>query len=146
MATPYTTLYNVMLAKLTNYDYLQYTEEEVYDMIGAYLDPACIKFRVCAQDLFDRSEQFREFNVTLTPLEIDILTNLMVIEYLTANYVNTPSLLKSQMPSKDFSSFSPANHLREIMSVRDTLTKEVSQKMTIYSYTKDGIFTVPAAE
>jgi len=146
MATPYQTLDNVMLAKLTNYDYLQYTEEEVYDMLSTYLDSACIKFRVCHQDLNDRNDAYREFNITLTPTEIDILTNLMVIEYMTANYVNTPSLLKSQMPSKDFSSFSPANQLREIMAVRDTLTKEVGQKMTLYSYVKDGAFTAHGTE
>lgn len=138
MATPYTILYDSVLDKIRDYVFINLEQDDVYSVLQEYIRPAIVKFEECRSDLSDRDSE--EFNIDLTDVEIEILSNFMVVEYLDANYIRIPTMLKSTLTSKDFATYSPANHLDKVQAVRSLYLKENEQLMRNYSYEGSSLF------
>lgn len=134
MGTPYTELYESVLSKIKNYDFIHLKEDEVYEILSDYLRPAIAAFRGCRQDLSQRNKV--KFKCKLTDAEIEILSNYMVIEYLDSNYIRVPLMLKPTLSSKDFNAFSPANHLSKALETRETFRKDNEAKLSRYRWIK----------
>lgn len=134
MGTPYTELYNSVLSKIKDYDFLNLEESEVYEVLSDYLRPAIAEFRGCRQDLSQRNKV--KFKCKLTDTEIEILSNYMVIAYLNSNYIRVPLALKQTLSSKDFNAFSPANQLGKVMDVCETYRKNNETLLSRYRWIK----------
>ena len=133
MATPYKDLYDGVITKLRSSGIPNITEEELDEILFDYVRPACVKFKACKQDLRMRNDLLGFFKLDLTDEESEILINFMYIEFLSANYINVPSLLRQSLVSRDYHAFSSANHLNGLMSLRDTIKKETKQMISAYS-------------
>lgn len=144
--TPYTVLYDGVISRLKSYDFIKITEHEVQDILFDYIRPSIVRFKHCKQDLKNRDDNSKTFHIELTDEEIEILIRLMFIEYLSANYINVPSMLKSSLSSKDFNAFSPQAHLDKLIALRDTYKREVNQMISVYSYTNSRLFEVKTSE
>ena len=118
MATSYEKLYENLLPKFRSYEIPLMSTEEVKDYLHDFLIPAVSRFHVCRKDLNDRDDIVQRFNVDLSDVEIEILSNYLLIEYIDSEYIRTPSLLKVQLPSSDFKVFSPAHFLDKLMAMR----------------------------
>ena len=138
--TSYTVLYDSVLDKIKDYIFADLEQDDVYSILNNYIRPAIAKFEECHQDLSDRNDVEGEFNITLTDTEIEILSNFMVVEYLDANYIRIPIMLKSTLTSKDFQTYSPANQLEKVRGVRELYMEENAQLMRNYSYEGSKIF------
>ena len=126
MGTPYTELYESVLSKIKNYDFIHLEEDEVYEILSDYLRPAIAAFRGCRQDLSQRNKV--KFKCKLNDTEIEILSNYMVIEYLDSNYI------RAALP--DFNAFSPANHLSKAIEVREMYRKNNETLLSRYRWIK----------
>ena len=62
--------------------------------------------------------------------EIEIISNYMLLEFLSSKYIRTPSLLKVSLSSSDFNSYSPANMLDKLLDMK---TKYISENETLLS-------------
>ena len=133
MATPYKDLFNGVITKLRSTGFPNITEAELDGILLDYIKPACVKFKACRQDLSKRSDLLGSFEAALTDDETEILINFMYLEFLSANYINVPSLLRQSLVSRDYHAFSSANHLNGLMSLRDTIKKETRQMISAYS-------------
>ena len=133
-ATPYTVLYDSVLSKIKDYDFLNLNQYDIYDVLRDYVRPAIVSFRICKVDLSDRDDE--GFNVELNDTEIEILSNYMVINYLDSNYIRVPLALKQSLSSKDFKAFSPANQLEKLVALRETYRKDNETLLSRYSYLK----------
>ena len=138
--TSYTVLYDSVLDKIKDYIFADLQQDDVYSILNNYIRPAITKFEECHQDLSNRNDEEQEFNITLTDTEIEILSNFMVVEYLDANYIRIPIMLKSTLTSKDFQTYSPANQLEKVRGVRELYMNENAQLMRNYSYEGSKIF------
>lgn len=138
MATEYTVLYDSVLDKVRDYLFAGIEQEDIYRILKEYLRPAIVKFEECRNNLSDRDDE--QFNVDLTDVEIEILSNYMVVEYLDANYIRIPNMLKSTLTSKDFNTYSPANQLEKVTNIRRMYFEENAQLMRNYSYENSTIF------
>lgn len=138
MATPYEKLYENLLAKFRSYEIPLMTVEEVKDYLYDFLVPAISRFHVCRKDLNDRDDIIQRFNVELSDVEIEILSNYMLIEYIDSEYVRTPSLLKIQLPSTDWKAYSPANFLDKLISMHKTYLSENETLLARYAWGIDG--------
>jgi len=118
MPTPYERIYEGFLPKLQSYEIYQMTEDDVKDCLHDYLVFAIPKFHVCRKDLNDRDDLLQRFNSELSDIEIDILVNYMLLEYIDATYVRVPTLLKVNLSSTDFNAFSPANMLSKLTEMQ----------------------------
>ena len=134
MATPYEKLYENLLSKFRSYEIPLMTVEEVKDYLYDFLAPAISRFHVCRKDLNDRDDIIQRFNVELSDVEIEILSNYMLIEYIDSEYVRIPSLLKIQLPSSDFKVYSPANFLDKLMAMHKTYVTENETLLSRYAW------------
>lgn len=138
MATPYEKLYENLLSKFRSYEIPLMTVEEVKDYLYDFLTPAISKFHVCRKDLDDRDDIIQRFNVDLSDVEVEILSNYMLIEYIDSEYVRTPSILKIQLPSSDFKVYSPANFLDKLMAMHKTYVTENETLLSRYAWMEFG--------
>ncbi len=134
MATPYEKLYENLLSKFRSYEIPLMTVEEVKDYLHDFLVPAISRFHVCRKNLNDRDDIIQRFNIELSDVEIEILSNYMLIEYIDSEYVRTPSLLKIQLPSSDFKVYSPANFLDKLMAMHKTYVTENETLLSRYAW------------
>ena len=133
MATTYKELYNSVYSKIKDYDFLSMTEEEADDILHDYIRPAIVDFEDCKQDLSDRDEVGQTFNIDLTDINFEILSNFMVVKYIEATYINTPMALKAYMSTSDFHKYDNKDVLGKVIEVRDMYLKRNKQLMINYS-------------
>ena len=134
MATSYEKLYENLLPKFRSYEIPLMSTEDVKDYLHDFLIPAISRFHVCRKDLSDRNDILQRFNVDLSDIEIEILSNYLLIEYIDSEYIRTPSLLKVQLPSSDFKVFSPANFLEKLMNMHKTYVVENETLLSRYAW------------
>ena len=130
MPTPYEKIYENLLPKFRDYDIPIMSIDEVKNYLHDYLIPAITRFHVCRKDLNDRNDILERFNCELSDVEIEILSNYALVEYIDSTYVRTPTLLKASLSSSDFNSYSPANMLDKLMAMRN---KYISENETLLS-------------
>ena len=134
MPTSYEKLYENLLPKFCSYEIPLMSTEEVKDYLHDFLIPAISRFHVCHKDLNDRDDILQRFNIELSDIEIEILSNYLLVEYIDSEYIRTPTLLKVQLPSSDFKAFSPANFLDKLVAMRTTYTKENETLLSRYAW------------
>ena len=117
MSTPYSDVYNDFLGKVTDYDLPKFIDTDREEILFGFMKSACVKFKkVCLVDLYDRDEVLTQFNQNLDDEIIDIITELMIVEWLKPKVLSTENL-KNCLSTKDFSLFSPANLLKEMREI-----------------------------
>ena len=142
MPTPYEKIYENLLPKFRSYEIPIMTTDEVKDYLHDYLIPAIARFHVCRKDLNDRNDILERFNSELSDIEIEILSNYALLEYIDSTYVRTPTLLKVNLSSTDFNAFSPANMLDKLMAMHKTYLAENETLLSRYAWMgakKNGI-------
>jgi hypothetical protein len=136
MATPYSEVFDLFLTSIQDYRINRLYEKSVEDMEN-YLMPFLIKaitnFRKCKTDLEDRDDDNRIFNQTLSTDEKVILSNLMMVEWLTKE-VNDILQMRLYLQDTDFKTYSQANNLREKRELLTTMKEMVDKQITQYSY------------
>lgn len=131
MNTTFQEVYNVFLSNITSYEFLDLTEEELEIDLELHLKKAfskCVTFKNIKLDY-----NLKEFNRELTYLEIDIIAKWMVVDWLMPQ-INTLTLLKQNISSKDFQMYSQANHLKQLLELKKELESDVQYWMNRYSW------------
>jgi len=134
--TPYSEVYAYFLGKIEDYEIhqkLQLDYEFAQELLYDFLKSSIPKFTYSTKDLSDRDDLLQQFNITLTEMEKEILSTLMVVEYLSPKILRD-ELLEERLGSKDFKLFSPANQLKEVRELRQTFKDEANALMIEYYY------------
>lgn len=129
--TSYDTIYNRFLAKITDYKILQMEDDDVRIMLKGWLNSAIANFRICQSDLSKRDNEIEEFDDELTDLEMEILSILMVSEWL-APQVNSGLLTKQLITGKDEKFYSQSAHLKELMDLQASSDKKARLLLNRY--------------
>jgi len=136
MATPYSEVFNLFLASIQDYRINRLYEQSVEEMEN-YLMPFLIKaitnFRKCKTDLEDRDDTNKVFNQTLSTDEKVILSNLMIVEWLTKE-VNDILGMKLFLQDTDFKTYSQSQNLKEKRELLTTMKEMVDKQIVQYSY------------
>lgn len=133
MSTPYEEVYDFFLMKVKDYSFLQMSEESLYYDLEKFMRLSLTKFRICKNDLSDRDDELNKFNVDLSDSEKDIISSLMVIEYLKPE-ITTSNLIRQAMSDKDFKIYSQANHLDQLLKLYNHVKNEAQKMLNNYSY------------
>lgn len=142
MGTTYEQIYDNVLPKFRSWEIPLMSEDEVKECLHDYLAPAIARFHVCRKDLSKRDDETGSFEEELSNVEIEILGNYLLLEYLDSTYIRTPTLLKSSLSSTDFNSFSSANMLDKLMAMHKTYLWENESLLSRYAwmtYKESGI-------
>ncbi|MCK9319419.1 hypothetical protein [Methanoculleus sp.] len=138
MSTPYTTIYVSFLNKVSDQYLANMSDTDLNLQMFKYLNSSVPKFKKCKQDLSLRTVANDGFEKDLTDEEIEILANLMVVEWLRPQ-INNLELLKQSLGTKDFQLFSQANHLKELQALRKDTQYEISRLLVDYSYNNNSL-------
>jgi hypothetical protein len=143
MSTPtiYSKVYTVFQSNISDVEFNNLDETTLDGLQKQYLINSISKFRRCLQDLNDRSDDDNTFNIELTEDEMQILGNLMVVEYLSSQVVNLNNI-KQFMSNKDFNLTSQANHLDKLLLLEDKRKKAISKMIVDYCYTFSDLSTL----
>lgn len=135
MATPFSEVYDPFLGQITDYDLLELEDNSRDLYLHGLMVSACNKFQeFCLIDLTDRDDTtLDQFNQTLTDEIIDIIVLGMVVEWIKPRYFFQDNL-RNSMNTKDYTTFSPANLLKEIRETYLASKKEFENKMYRYSF------------
>lgn len=132
MNTTLEEIITLYLAKIENFDYLEYSEEELLEELSPMLLSATSKlFSLNLKIDFD----MEEFNRELEPIEQNLVALGLVEEFLTQK-VNSIRVLKNHLTTKDFNLYSSANMLKQLRATLDSVSKEKYYLETRYEYKK----------
>lgn len=136
MSTPFSNIYSYFLPKIEDYNFLKLNKEELESVLEPLLFTAIIKFKKCKKDLSKRDSMSKLFVEDLSDEESNILAQLMTVEYLTPKLL-TADLVEQQVSTNEYKTYSQANHIKEIKSLRDTMQYEASRLITSYTYSEN---------
>lgn len=132
--TFYSEIFDYFLNKISDYDLLKNLDDnEIVKICNMYLKSSIAYFTKCKKDLSKRNDDEQIFLIKLDDLEIEILSSLMVIEWLRP-YVNNRLNLSTILGDKDFKTFSQANHLKTLTELQDKLQNEIERLYMQYTW------------
>ena len=103
---------DLYLAKIENYDYLDYDEDELLEELRPMMNSAISKlFTIDVSIDWDTEEFSRE----LTPIEQNIIAYGLVEEFITQK-VNSIKVLENHLAMKDYNLYSSANMLKQLQT------------------------------
>ena len=137
--TQYSTLYEKCLSKIEDPTLAMLPEEDLENMLHGYLMSAIAKHRKCEHDLSDRDEELKQFNSDLSDLEMEILSILMVREWISQR-LNSVTNVMQVFGGKEEKWFSQASHIKELREMDDRLRLEAQQLSRDYSYIDNDYF------
>ena len=136
MATPYSEVFDLFLTSIQDYRINRLYEKSVEDMenyLMSFLIKAITNFRKCKTDLEDRDDTNKVFNQTLSTDEKVILSNLMIVEWLTKE-VNDILGMKLFLQDTDSKTYSQSQNLKEKRELLTTMKEMVDKQIVQYSY------------
>lgn len=137
--TSYETIYNRALSKLEDPTLAMLPEEDLENMLHGYLMSAIAKHRKCEHDLSDRDDELKQFNFDLSDLEIEILSILMVREWISVQLHSVVNTLQV-FGGKEEKFYSQSSHLAELRALDESLRIEAQQLSRDYSYIDNDYF------
>lgn len=137
MSTPFSVVDNSFLNKISDSFLLTIPEENLQSIIDGYRTSAGIRFKQCKK-LSNKDIVLRKYNEELTDEEVEILANLMILEWLKPQ-INSIELLKQGMSNKDYRMFSQANHLESLKGLKKDTQSEVDKLIVSYTYSNNSL-------
>lgn len=137
MGTPFVVVDNVFLDKITDNMFINMTAENIQKTLNSYRRSAAVKFKQCKK-LRNRDLVEATYDETLTDEEVEILSSLMVIEWLKPR-INSIELLEPTMSTKDYQAFSNANHLNSLQGLYRETIRDVDRLIVAYTYSENSL-------
>lgn len=122
-------IYDSFLSKITTYEYLNMTDEELDIEFKMLLKGAMAKFIVANNIKCDYDMEC--FNRELTDLEIEIIAYGMIIGWVSPKIKNV-ELLKQSLSSKDYTFYSQSQHLKELIDLKNECESDFHYWMKRY--------------
>lgn len=140
--TPFFVIYERFLSKITDDLYLELTKEETYADLQTILINAISGFEFprfpifnyqLVDDLTINGEGY--FNSILTHEEIDIISDLMMIEWLSRQIASVENT-RMKYSGSDFKFTSQANHLDKLLKTQQSFITRDRHKQRLYKRRK----------
>ncbi len=129
--TSYEEIYKKFLTKITDFEILEMNDNDAREMLKMWFDSAIAKFKQCQSDLSDRDDELETFNVDLTDLEKEVLSILMVSEWLEPQ-LNSVLFTKQFFGGKDEKFYSQSSHHAELMLLQERNEKQANLLLNRY--------------
>ncbi len=142
MNTSFSDIYEKAVFKISAYDFLDKDKSMREAVLEKYLDSARVDFQPsCDINLSDRDIENKQFNNELSEEIQEILALGVAFYWLSAKTIRS-DLLKNTIYHKDYTTFSPANLLKEIQTLRKEIKKEFKSKVREYGYKNSSLGTL----
>lgn len=135
MNTSYEDIFKIFLGKISDFNLFKMPDCELYDYCHEIMRSAITKIDSINNNFEDMNDELMEFNSELSYLEIEILATQMVVEWIDKQ-INTTQLLRMFVGTKEESMASQANHLSQLINLKDKQRSIVSNLIRDYNYKK----------
>lgn len=138
MTITYDAVLSAFLDKITEFEFIQFPEEDRNKTADGYMKRAINSFKkVCKYDLSARDDTLREFTTDFDEEDVDdildILSEGMVVQWLKP-YVYKQELLENVLNTADFTQYSPAELLLRVGNAYAKAQKDYIQMIREYSF------------
>lgn len=133
MPTPYSDIYDLYSGMFTDYKFLQLPLQTQDEILEGWLLNAVSEFDNCLEDLSDRNDELKQFNITLSDMAKKVLVKYILVEWMNPK-LYTLEYLEMHLTPKDFSNNSPANMLKEIRETHAKAEKKANAEKMKYAY------------
>lgn len=134
MSTPFSDIYNKFLFKVSTYKLIDIPKDNREYILRNYLDSACAEYETELKvDVNDIDEANQCFNQTFNRIEIDLLAEAMVVQWLSP-IIHDDELLQNRLNTRDFTEYSTANLTEQIHSVYDCARKNIRLRINEYTF------------
>lgn len=132
--TKFSEIYDRAAFRISEYDFYKMDDSIKEAVFERYLASSRVDFQPhCEVNLSDIDTESKEFKVELSEEIQEILALGVAFYWLSAKTIRS-DLFKNKMYSKDYTTFSPANLLKEIQTLRQEVKKEYYSKINEYGY------------
>lgn len=135
MATPFETIIDCFLGKITDDMYMELTYEDTLKDAQLFLLDAIPYFEFPRFALYDYNVNLAEYNVDLTREEINILALLMKTAWLERQ-INSIENTRMKYSGSDFKMTSQANHLSKLLQLKSENVRESTHAQRLYKRRK----------
>lgn len=115
--TSYNTIFERFIKKITDFVFLDLSEEDTLDFLNSYLTSSISKFRKCESDLSDRDDVNQTFNIDLLDIEVEILALMMVEEWLEPQ-LNSSLLTQQIVGGSEEKFYAQSNQLEKLQNLQ----------------------------
>ena len=135
MATSFNDIVERFIPTVAEYSFFKLDDEELNELLKPYIISAVTQFSsVCMSETVQFNKDSFEFSEDLSDEVIDILVDLVRVEWLKHKLYNT-DILKNGMSTKDYTIFSPANLQEQIRETYVDARNTAKMRLYQYSYT-----------
>lgn len=139
MNISYDTFIGAFLDKITEFEFVAIPAEDSTAIVDRYLKRAIGAFRKnCQYDLASAAnDETRTFETDVSDEDVaelvDIVSEGMVVQWLKP-YVYRQELLENALNTRDFTTYSPAELLKQVRNAYTGAQKDYTQMIREYSY------------
>lgn len=135
MPTKFSEIYERAIFKFTDYSFIDAVSEFKNALLQKYLLASIADFQQACSwiDLNDYDLELEQFNNKLDNEVIEILSWGIAYYWISAKALNS-ELLRNTIHNKDYTSYSPANLLKEVQTLRDSIGQEFRGRVTTFSF------------
>ena len=131
MATPFETIIDCFMGKITDDMYLELTYEDTLKDAKLFLLDAIPYFEFPRFALYDYDLVLEQYNVDLTREEINIFALLMKTAWLERQ-INSVENTRMKYSGSDFKMTSQANHLSKLLQLKSENVREATHAQRLY--------------
>ena len=135
MATPYASVIDLALVTIRDFkiDKLYAQSPTDFDTyMQGFMIKAIPNFDSCSKDLDDRSDITQQFNTTLSNIEIKILAEYLIIEWLTSEITDVKQMTAMLQNGKEARRLSEANLLDKKIFLRSATLEGIDKLKISY--------------
>ena len=138
--TSYEKIYERFLRKIKDFDIAEFLSSEdeeiqsfVEDMLWGFLEASISKFTKCIQDLSNRDDEQKGFNLDLSDIEQEILALMMIDEWIMPQLNSTENTLQF-IGGTNTKFYAQANQLDKLQSLEEKSRIKARKLIRDYTY------------
>lgn len=121
--TSYETIYNTFSQKITDFVLLDISDTDLRELMYGWLKSSIVKTKKCQNNLSNRDDELKTFNVELLDVEIEILACLMVVEWISPQ-LNSTMYTSQFFGGKEEKFYAQSNHIDGIRNLKKDMQTE----------------------
>lgn len=133
--TKFAVVYDTFLSKITDDMYMELTIDDTRTMLEELLMSALHWFEFPRVNIFDYDKEIREFNVSLSNEETNIIATYMIVEWIGQQLASVENT-RMKYSGSDFKFTSQANHLAKLQSLKEKYIAEGFHLQRLYKRRK----------
>ena len=133
--TKFAVVYDTFLSKITDDMYMELTIDDTRAMLEELLMSALHWFEFPRVNIFDYDKEIREFNVSLSTEETNIIATYMIVEWIGQQLASVENT-RMKYSGSDFKFTSQANHLAKLQSLKEKYIAEGFHLQRLYKRRK----------